>query len=135
MNLVTSFIKNAYHAYFGVKLGDQDKAWLPHIVCKSRIEYLQCGECISGPKGKKSRSKFGIPMVWREPTNHDFYAIGVTGINRKNQSSLKYLDLESAYRPVAHCDETQTVRLHIIEGVSTIAFNQWLRGGKGGKQI
>ena len=29
----------------------------------------------------------------------------MTGINRKNQSSLKYPDLESARRPVAHCDE------------------------------
>ena len=48
-------------------------------------------------------------MVWRELTNHvtDYYfcAIDVTGINRKNQSSLKYPDLESAHRPVAHCDE------------------------------
>ena len=48
-------------------------------------------------------------MVWREPTNHVtdcyFCTIDVTGINRKNQSSLKYPDLESAYHPVAHCDE------------------------------
>lgn len=29
----------------------------------------------------------------------------VTGINRKNRSSLKYPDLQSARRPVAHCDE------------------------------
>ena len=43
-------------------------------------------------------------MVWREPTNHVtdsyFCAIDVTGINRKNQSSLKYPDLESARHPV-----------------------------------
>ena len=46
-------------------------------------------------------------MVWREPTNHItdcyVYAVDVTGINRKNQG--KYPDLQSARRPVAHCDE------------------------------
>ena len=29
----------------------------------------------------------------------------MTGINRKNRSSLKYPDLQSAHRQVAHCDE------------------------------
>ena len=103
-NQVTSFIKHAYHSYFGNKLGDQDKAWLPHMVCKSCTEYL-----CQWTKGKKSCLKFGIPMVWREPTNHVtdcyFCTIDVTGINRKNRSSLKYPDLESAHHPVAHCDE------------------------------
>ena len=103
-NQVTSFIKCAYHSYFGIKLGNQDKAWVRHMVCKSCTEYL-----CQWTKGKKSCLKFGIPMVWREPTNHVtdcyFCTIDVTGINRKNQSSLKYPDLESAYHPVAHCDE------------------------------
>ena len=48
-------------------------------------------------------------MVWREATNHvtDCYicAVDVTGINRKNRGSLKYPDLQSARRPMAHCDE------------------------------
>ena len=39
-NQVTSFIKHAYHSYFGITLGDQDKAWVPHMVCKSCTEYL-----------------------------------------------------------------------------------------------
>ena len=29
----------------------------------------------------------------------------MTGINRKNRGSLKYPDLQSARRPVAHCEE------------------------------
>jgi hypothetical protein len=103
-NPITGFIKRAYHAYFGIKLGDQDKGWAPHIVCKTCTEYLRCWT-----KGKKNCLKFGIPMVWREPTNHVtdcyFCAIDVTGINKKNRSSLRYPDLESARRPVAHCDE------------------------------
>ena len=60
---VTEFIKRAYHTYFGMKLGNHDKAWAPHMVCKICIEYLRLWT-----NGKKSCLKFGIPMVWREPT-------------------------------------------------------------------
>ena len=103
-NPVTTFIKQTYHAYFGMKLGDQDKAWVPHLVCKS------CTECLrQRSKGKKASLKFVILLVWREPRNHVsncyFCAIDVTRINRKNRKALKYLDLESACRPVAHSDE------------------------------
>ena len=87
-----------------MKLGDQDKVWAPHMVCMTRMEYLR-----QWTKGKKSCLKFGIPMVWREPTSHDtdcyFCAVDVTGINRKNRHTLKYPDLQSARCPVAHCDE------------------------------
>ena len=31
---VRGFTKRAYEAYFGMKLGDQDKSWVPHKVCK-----------------------------------------------------------------------------------------------------
>ena len=100
---VINFITRAYHAYFGIKLADQDKAWAPHMVCKAYTKTLH-----GWTNGKRSLN-FGIPMVWREPTNHvtDCYvcAVYVTGINRKNQGSLKYPDLQSARRPVAHCDE------------------------------
>ena len=94
---MTSFIKHAYCSYFG-------KFLAPHIVCKSCTEYLRLRT-----KGKKSSLKFGIPMIWREPTNHVtdcyFCAIDLTGINRKNRSSLAYPDLDSARRPVVHCEE------------------------------
>ena len=89
-----------------MKLGDQVKAWAPHMVCKSYTECLR-----QWSKGKKITLKFGIPMVWREPKNHVsdcysyFCAIDVTGINRKNRKILKYPDLESARRPVAHFDK------------------------------
>ena len=103
-NLVTTFIKQTYHAYFGMKLVDQDKAWAPHMVCKPSTEYLH-----QWSKGKKTSPKFGIPMVWKEPRNHVldcyFCAIDVTGINRKSRNVLKYHDLESARRSVAHSDK------------------------------
>ena len=36
-NRVTELIQKAYHAYFGVQLGDQDKPWAPHVVCKTYV--------------------------------------------------------------------------------------------------
>ena len=100
---VTSFITRAYHAYFGIKLADQDKASAPHVVCKACTETLR-----EWTNGKRSLN-FEIPMVWREPTNHVidcyFCTVDVTGINRKNLGSLKYPDLQSVRRPVVHCDE------------------------------
>ena len=30
---ITDFVKKAYHYYFGVKLGDQDKPFTPHVCC------------------------------------------------------------------------------------------------------
>ncbi|QQP52525.1 Uncharacterized protein FKW44_004703, partial [Caligus rogercresseyi] len=101
---ITGFVKRAYMAYFKVKLGDQDKSWAPHTVCKTCVEYLRLWT-----KGTKTSLKFGIPMVWREPFDHAtdcyFCAINTTGINRKNRQSLQYPDLPSARRPVAHCED------------------------------
>ena len=30
---INEFVKKSYFTYFGMKLGDQDKHWAPHIVC------------------------------------------------------------------------------------------------------
>ena len=38
---ISDFVKQAYLAYLKVKLGDQDKSWAPHIVCKTCIEHLR----------------------------------------------------------------------------------------------
>ncbi|GBM98274.1 hypothetical protein AVEN_168799-1 [Araneus ventricosus] len=38
---ITDFVKKLYFDYFGVKLGDQDKSCVPHIVCCIRVEELK----------------------------------------------------------------------------------------------
>ena len=35
---ITDFVKKAYHTYFGVKLGDQEKSFPPHVSCKTCVE-------------------------------------------------------------------------------------------------
>jgi uncharacterized protein (DUF2237 family) len=62
---ITGFIRKVYYAYFGVKLGDQDKSWAPHKVCYVCVEDLR-----KWSKGKKKAFRFGVPMIWREPKNH-----------------------------------------------------------------
>ena len=73
------------------------------MVCKTCIKTLR-----RWTDGKRSLN-FGIPMVWRELTNHVtdsyFCADDVTKIKRKNWGNLKYPDLQSACRSVAHCDQ------------------------------
>uniref|UniRef100_UPI00358FD4EB uncharacterized protein n=1 Tax=Myxine glutinosa TaxID=7769 RepID=UPI00358FD4EB len=56
---ITRFVRKSYHAYFGMKLGDQDKAFAPHICCKTCVESLRRWshkkiECLP----------FGIPMTF-----------------------------------------------------------------------
>ena len=100
---ISEFVKRAYVGYFGVKLGDQDEPWAPHIVCKICTEHLR-----QWTNGKRSCLKFGVPMVWREPKNHFddcyFCIVNITGINRNNHDKWSYPDLPSARRPVPHSE-------------------------------
>lgn len=98
---ITNFVKNAYHAYFHVKLGDQDKLWAPHKVCRSCVESLRLWS-----KGKKRALPFAIPMVWRAPMDHSndcyFCSCNVTGHSVTSKKNIVYPDLHSARRPVPH---------------------------------
>ncbi len=101
---ITDFVERAYMAYFGVKLGNQDKYWAPHSVCKQCTEHLR-----QWTKGTRKSMRFAIPMVRREPKNHVddcyFCVLNLKGINRKNQQTLVYRNLVSGIRPVPHIEE------------------------------
>lgn len=101
---ITDFVKKVYFAYFGLKLGDEDKVWAPHKVCKRCVEDLR-----NWFKGKKKAFRFGIPMVWREQKNHSddcyFCSINVKGYNSKWKRSISYPNLQSAIRPIPHGEE------------------------------
>ena len=80
---ITDFVKKAYRDYFGVKLGDQDKPFAPHVCCKTRVENLN-----DWRNGKKKTMPFAIPMVWSEGKDHTtnyFCMINLKRINRKNK--------------------------------------------------
>ena len=75
---VRDFTKRVYEAYFGIKLGDEDKSWALHKVCKHCTKTLHFWI-----QGKISSMRFGVPMVWREPKNHSddcyFFMVDMTG--------------------------------------------------------
>src|SRR6218665_1811587 len=101
---ISAFVKQAYFAYFKVKLGDQDKPWAPHKVCKQCVESLRIWT-----KATRDKLTFGIPMVWREPKNHRtdcyFSLVNTQGYNKKNKCKMEYPSLQSAIRSVPHSSE------------------------------
>ena len=107
---ITPFVTNAYYAYFGVKMGDQDKSWAPHKVCRACMSTFSLWM-----KGKKYLS-FGVPMVWREPQNHlsdcYFWTVKATGLTSKTRSYVDYPSLPSAIQPVPHSDKLPIPTFH-----------------------
>ena len=59
---ITTDLRKIYGAYFGCRLGDQEKKWAPHIICSA---------CSNGLRdwlnGRKASMPFAIPMIWRVP--------------------------------------------------------------------
>ena len=101
---VRDFTERAYKAYFGIKLGAQDKSWAPHKVFKHCTKTLHFCD-----QDKVSSMLFEFPMVWREPKNHhhDYYfcMVDMSGWNQRKKKDWCYLDIESARRPIPHCVE------------------------------
>ena len=100
---ISEFVVKAYFAYFGIKLGDQDKRWAPHIICSVCYSNLHGWIC-----GRRSLP-FGIPMIWREATNHTndcyFCLIKNQGFTARNKSKIIYPIINSAVLPVPHSDD------------------------------
>jgi hypothetical protein len=93
-----------YCAYFGVKLGDQEKLRAPHKVCYVCVENLR-----KWPKGKKKALRFGVPTILRKPKYHGdgcyFCCYDVKGYNSKNKKVMLYPNNPSVLRPVIHGPE------------------------------
>ena len=100
---INSFVRNVYYAYFGIRLGDEDKSWAPHKVCRTCVEGLRLWK-----NGAKKSMPFAIPMVWREPQNHVndcyFCMVKIQGHNAKSKKDIQYPNIPSALRPVTHCN-------------------------------
>ena len=101
---IDEFYMKAYYTYFKIKLGDQDKTWASHSICKSCKERLRLWTT-----GNRTALKFRIPMIWREPANHFddcyFCMTNLVGYNKKNRKNILYPSIPSATRPIPHSDE------------------------------
>lgn len=101
---ITKPLQEAYLHYFGFPVSNQDKNWVPHVICTN------CRLVLSSWYSGKNRSlKFGKPMIWREPTNHVtdcYFCLTKTfGFNSKNKDSIKYADVPSVTKPVLHSED------------------------------
>ena len=61
----TKFVKVAYKHYIVCKIGDQDKAWVPHICFKNGYTGLT-----QWLNGKQKSMPFAVPIIWLELINH-----------------------------------------------------------------
>ena len=95
------FVKKAYQAYFGFKLGHQDKPFAPH----------------SSRNKKRNSMLFGAPMVWRKGTDHItdcyFCMANLKDINRKNKHHVQYLDVPFPIKPVPHSPDLLFPKLNV----------------------
>ena len=111
---ITEFVEKVYHAYFGIKLGDQEKAWAPHKACNLCVERLR-----HWTKGTGKGLTFGVPMVWREPKNHVddcyFCLVCVSGCGKHKM--VTYPNIPSAIRPIPHSDEIPIPVFNAFEDV------------------
>ena len=98
---ISEFVKKTYLVYFGCKLGDQDKTWVPHMVCKHCTENLR-----QWSKGQKKSTPFGVPMMWREQTDYFndcyFCVTKVQGFSKRTKGNIQYSNLPSAIRLVPY---------------------------------
>ena len=90
----------AYHAYFGMPVGDQDKRWAPRVICKYCRRTLE-----DWLRGKKRA--IAIPRIWREPSNHhsDCYFCMVDPSKwkkEKNVLTIECPNIASSIAPVPH---------------------------------
>ncbi|XP_076344912.1 uncharacterized protein LOC143244332 [Tachypleus tridentatus] len=102
---VTVSICEVYKAYFGMPARDQDKHWAPHFTCKHFKKTLE-----GWYRGEKKATKFAIPRIWREPTDHSsncyFCMVNPSKYQAgKNASAIMYPDLPSSIALVPHCPE------------------------------
>ena len=76
-------IRELYSQYFKpAVLGDQDKPWAPHIICKTCDQGLKRWK----PSNGKWQMSFAVPMYWMEVRNHEdcyFCKTNVKGFNQK----------------------------------------------------
>ena len=117
---ITHDVKKMYAAYFGCPLGDQDKTWAPHKICKI------CCLGLNNWLNKRSPSMpFSVPMIWREPKDHCqdcyFCLTKTKGFSFKQRDKITYPNLDSARTPVSHDDSCHHQYLRYMDLTLLIA--------------
>lgn len=99
---------SAYEQYFGLKLlQDKDKCWAPQYACNSCSSSL-----LNWLNGQRKGLPFGIPRVWREPSDHlsdCYFCVTVVATGKKKSI---YPDIPSSRAPVPHSESLPVPSAH-----------------------
>lgn len=91
-----------YKLYFDIEVSNQDKCWVPHIVCRT------CHATLFNWAAGRGHMNFGRPMIWRDPIDHKtncYVCVTKTfGFTRKNKQNIKYAKVDSVTFPIPHSD-------------------------------
>lgn len=100
---ITDALQTAYLNYFGFAVVHQDKKWVPHILCNKCRVTLQAWAA-----GAQRQLSFGVPILWREPTNHEtdcyFCLTQFGGVKGRRKLIVNYADVPHVTKPVPHSD-------------------------------
>jgi hypothetical protein len=94
-----------FKKYFGLEILNQNKPWVPHVICGSCRATLE-----AWLRGEKRKMTCGIPRLWREPQNHVndcfFCLLDLSHFKKtKNRFHIQYPDVPSFRAPVLHSVE------------------------------
>lgn len=93
-----------FKQYFDLDIANQDRCWVPHIVCNACEHRLY-----DWSKGKGHLS-FGRPMISRDPTNHAnncyICLTNVFGFSKRIIKNVNYPTVDSVTLPIPYFDGT-----------------------------
>ena len=90
---ITYDIKKMYMIYFGCPLGDQDKTWASHKICRK-----WCLGLHNGINKRSSSMPFAVPMIWGNRKITVRIAIFISPKQRAfplNRDKIAYPNLDS----------------------------------------
>jgi LSD1 subclass zinc finger protein len=97
-----------FKKYFGLEILNQNKPWVPHVICGSCRATLE-----AWLRGEKRKMTCGIPRLWREPQNHVndcfFCLLDLSHFKKtKNRFHIQFLLFELLFYILWNCHHQQT---------------------------
>lgn len=96
---ISERIRTLYRQYFNFDIKYQDKTWVPHFVCNS------CSTRLGNWSKGKGHLRFGRPMIWTDPVNHDtncYICLTKVIYSKTTRHSIEYALVGSATLPEPH---------------------------------
>ena len=93
---ITALIEERFFKYFGIKLGDQEKDFAPHVICRVCSTNLPFNVVSWKTEEIAIQYPYGMARVEESLDDCYFCAVNVRGFNRKNAHRINYPNLSSA---------------------------------------